>query len=325
MVAQHEVIKQETRKELGRTGILVSPMGLGAWQWGDRFLWKFGQGYDETDVRSAFESTLASGINFVDTAELYGLGRSERLLGKFIRDLDPIHPNSIVIATKFAPMPWRLTKGGLLHALQASINRIEVSPVDLYQIHFPLLVRSIETWMAAMAEAVRKGMTRAVGVSNFSLEQTRQVFDLLQRRGIPLASNQVEYNLLNRNIERQGLLNYCLENGISIIAYSPLAQGVLTGKYSPDHIPPGARGRKYDRQYLEKIQPLLSLMREIGQEHGGKTPAQISLNWLITKGVIPIPGAKNAVQAVQNSGALGWHLSAEEMLALEKAADNGIV
>lgn len=324
MVVHDQVIKQETRKELGRTGILVSPMGLGAWQWGDRFLWKFGQGYDESDVQSAFESTLASGINFVDTAEVYGLGRSERLLGKFIRDLDPIHPNSIVIATKFAPLPWRLTKGSLLRALRGSINRIDVSPVDLYQIHFPLLFRSIETWMTALSEAVRKGMTRAVGVSNFSLDQTHQAFELLQRRGIPLASNQVEYNLLNRSIERQGLMDYCMENGISIIAYSPLAQGILTGKYTPDHIPPGARGRKYDRQFLEKLQPLLSLMREIGQGQGGKTPAQISLNWLITKGAIPIPGAKSATQAIQNSGALGWHLDADEMSALEKAADLGI-
>ena len=323
MLVQEKKVHYEERKELGRTGILVSPMGLGAWQWGDRFLWKFGQGYGEADVQSAFESTLASGINFVDTAEMYGLGRSERLLGKFLHDLDHVHHHPIVIATKFAPMPWRISKGSLFRALKASMNRIEVSPVDLYQIHFPLLVRSIETWMEAMVEAVRKGYTRAVGVSNFSLDQTRQAFEILQRYGIPLASNQVEYSLLNRNIEHKGLLDYCRENGISIIAYSPLAQGMLTGKYTPDRLPPGMRSRKYSREYLEKIQPLMGLVREIGQGHGKKTPAQVSLNWLITKGVIPIPGAKNAAQAIQNSGALGWQLTEDEMIALEKAAEIG--
>jgi aryl-alcohol dehydrogenase-like predicted oxidoreductase len=131
----------------------------------------------------------------------------------------------------------------------------------------------------------------------------------------------VEYSLINRKIERNGLLKLCQEQGITCIAYSPLGRGVLTGKYSSKNPPAGIRGRRYSAKFLDKIEPLIRLLHEIGREHGGKTPGQVALNWIIKKGAVPIPGAKNRQQALENAGALGWKLSDSELIALDQASN----
>ena len=302
---------------LGKTDVQVTPLGIGAWSWGDRFFWGFGGDYDEQDVRQAFDTSLEAGINFFDTAEMYGLGNSERLLGKFAR----ASGQSVVIATKFAPLPWRLWKGRLLAALKGSLRRLSMDQVDLYQLHYPFPLVSIEMLMEGMAQAVERGLTRSVGVSNYNAGQMIKAQSILAEHGIPLASNQVIFSLLDRDIERDGLLDLCRQEQITVIAYSPLGQGVLTGKYTPENPPSGIRGRRYNRSYLEKIQPLIRRMREIGDDHDGKTPAQVALNWTICKGTIPIPGAKNGRQAHENAGALGWQLSQDEVDALDHASD----
>jgi aryl-alcohol dehydrogenase-like predicted oxidoreductase len=140
----------------------------------------------------------------------------------------------------------------------------------------------------------------------------------LARRGVPLASNQVEYSLLDRKPETSGLVSVCRDLSVTIIAYSPIAKGVLTGKYTPDNIPPGMRSRIYNQKYLAKIQPLIGVLKEIGQTHGNKTPSQVALNWLICKGAVPIPGAKNLRQVQENFGALGWRLTDEEVAKLDE-------
>jgi aryl-alcohol dehydrogenase-like predicted oxidoreductase len=290
--------------------------GLGAWQWGDKLIWQYGQTHKDEDCRAAFEVSLEAGVRFVDTAEVYGSGRSERMLGQFIQETD----QPILVATKFFPFPWRLRKKSLLWALKRSLERIGVEAVDLYQIHQPLPPISIETWMEAMVEAVAEGLTRTVGVSNYNQTQTLQAYSTLSRKNIPLAANQVTYSLLNRDIEYDGLLARCKELGVRVIAYSPIEKGLLTGKYSTENPPPGVRGRRYG-DLLPKIGPLLKLMTELGQEHGGKSKAQVALNWCICKGTMPIPGAKNAVQAQENAGALGWKLTEEEVAKLDEASD----
>jgi aryl-alcohol dehydrogenase-like predicted oxidoreductase len=127
----------------------------------------------------------------------------------------------------------------------------------------------------------------------------------------------VEFHLLDRRVEHEGLLKLCRELGVTLIAYSPLAKGLLTGKYTPQTRPPGLRSYLYRRARLGKIQPLIQLLREIGQAHGGKSPAQVALNWVIGKGAVPIPGAKNAKQAQENAAALGWRLAETEIAALD--------
>jgi len=290
--------------------------GLGAWQWGDRFYWGYGQGYSEADLRAAFEASLAAGITLVDTAEVYGQGQSERFLGRFAREAG----QPVVIATKFMPFPWRLSKGALKNALRASLDRLGLPSVDLYQMHWPFPPVPVETWMEAMADEVQSGRIRAVGVSNYNLDQTRRAYTALKQRGLPLASNQVPYSLLDRTIEKNGLLALCRELGVRVIAYSPLAQGLLTDKYSPAHPPPGLRGARYGRQ-VAKIEPLINLLRQLGEQHDGKSPTQVALNWTMCKGTLPIPGAKNMAQARQNAGALGWRLTAEDVARLDAASD----
>jgi aryl-alcohol dehydrogenase-like predicted oxidoreductase len=291
-------------------------LGLGAWQWGDRLIWQYGQTHTEVDCRNAFEVSVEAGIRFVDTAEIYGSGSSERMLGKFLKETE----QPILVATKYFPFPWRFTKNSLLRALKRSLERIGVDTVDLYQIHQPYSLQPIETLMEALAEAVNDGLTRTVGVSNYNQSQMLRAYSALARKDAPLASNQVTYSLLNRAIEKDGLLARCKELGVRLIAYSPIEKGLLSGKYTTQNPPPSVRGRRYG-SLLPKIGPLLKLMTEIGQEHGGKSRTQVALNWCIQKGAMPIPGAKNAEQADENAGALGWKLTEEEVVKLDAMSD----
>jgi aryl-alcohol dehydrogenase-like predicted oxidoreductase len=294
-------------------------MGVGTWQWGDRFVWQYGTGYAEGDLRAAFDAALATGLTFFDTAEVYGLGRSERFLGEFIHA-----PGGasipVRVATKFFPLPWRLTRGSVVRALRGSLKRLRLLAVDLYQIHWPSPSATVETLMEGMADAVEAGLARAVGVSNFNLEQTERAHAALAGRGVRLASNQVHYSLLNRQVEHAGLLARCAALGVVVIAYSPLEMGLLSGKYTPDRRPGGSRSRRYPPDYLARIQPLIARLREMGSGHGERSPAQVALNWTMCKGTIPIPGAKNAQQVQQNAGALGWRLTPDEVAELDEAS-----
>ncbi len=294
----------------------VVEMGLGAWSWGDRVVWQYGRGYTDEDIRQAFQTSIKEGIRFIDTAEVYGSGRSERLAGQFIKETD----QPVLIATKFFPLPWRLTKNSIRAALQRSLERLGVDTVDLYQIHRPTPLLSPEKMMEGMAVCIDKGLTRAVGVSNFGQSAMLRAYSILSREHIPLASNQVKYSLLDRTVEKNGLLARCKELGVRLIAYSPLEMGMLTGKYTPENPPTGTRGTSYG-SLLKKIGPLLKLMTTIGQDHSGKSNSQVALNWAICKGALPIPGAKNAAQAHQNAGALGWKLTDEEVEKLDEASD----
>lgn len=292
-------------------------LGIGTWAWGDRLMWGFGSTYNAQDVRQAFDASIAAGITLFDTAEIYGQGKSEQLLGEFLKTTD----QKLLIATKFLPYPWRLGRRTLTRALRGSLKRLGVAQVDLYQIHQPIPPVTPETWMAALADAVQAGITREVGVSNYDRSWMQRSYDALAREGLALASNQVEYSLINRRVEKNGLLKQCQELGVRLIAYSPLGMGLLTGKYTPDNPPAGMRAGRYNRRFIERIAPLITLIKRIGSGHGGKTPSQVALNWVICKGALPIPGAKNYAQAEQNAGALGWRLTEAEVAALDAASD----
>jgi aryl-alcohol dehydrogenase-like predicted oxidoreductase len=291
-------------------------MGLGAWSWGDRIFWQYGHGYTDDDIAAAFNTSLAAGVNLVDTAEIYGSGRSEHLLGQFIKNTK----QTVIVATKFFPIPYRLTRNSVVRALRGSLERLGLERVDLYQLHWPSPVVPIETYVEGLAMAVQAGLTGHVGVSNYNIDQMERASKVLAKYKIPLASNQVEYHLLDRSAERSGLLDRCKETGVRLIAYSPLAKGLLTGKYTAETPPPGARGRRHTA-ILKDLPSLITLMTEIGKSHGGKTPGQVALNWVICKGALPIPGAKTAAQAGQNVGAIGWRLTPEEIKALDDVSD----
>jgi aryl-alcohol dehydrogenase-like predicted oxidoreductase len=319
-------------------------MGTGTWQWGDRRLWGYGGDYGEPEVRAAFQASLDGGVELFDTAETYGHGRSEQLLGEFLRGARRpasgaclgIHRDAQeaagaagsrfaapLLATKFMPRPWRLWRGALAFALKRSLRRLRVPRVDLYQLHFPDPPLPIERWMEALADVVERGLARAVGICNCDLDQTRRAHATLAARGVPLASLQRHYSLLARAPESSGLIRYCLDHHIRYIAWSPLEKGLLSGKYGPDQPPPGERHQRYySRAYLAQARPLIELVAAIGARRG-KSAAQVALNWTMCKGALPIPGAKSAAQLRENAGARGWRLSPDEVARLDEASAHG--
>lgn len=305
---------------LGQNGIPVTALGIGTWAWGDTLFWNYGKTYGMTQVEEAFNAAIAAGITFFDTAEVYGLGTSETLLGQFMQKHQG---TSVDIATKYGPAPWRLFGNSVTDAVTESLKRLQVPSVTLYQVHWPFtFLMSQETLLNALADEVQQGRIKAIGVSNYSADQMRESHEILKKRGIPLAVNQVQYSLLHRKIESNGIFKTARELGITLLAYSPLAQGLLTGKYTAKHKikPDGARkiDSRFSDRGLEKIAPVTNLLQEFSDRYD-KTPSQVALNWLISQdGVIPIPGAKNAGQVIDNAGALGWSLNPEDMTKLSE-------
>lgn len=300
-------VQGEEKIALGKTDVQVSPIGVGTNSWG-------GKGEADPGKRATFEALLEAGITLFDTAEIYTGGASERTIGGCITAAGRMP----VVLTKFFPLPWRLGRGALVSALQRSLERLKLPRVDVYLLHFPLPPVPLVTWANALADAVESGLTRSVGISNCSADQTRQVHAVLAARGVPLACNEVEFSLLHRAPEKNGLLQTCKELGVTLIAYRPLAQGSLSGKYSPEHPPGGVRSLLVSKRKLAAIQPLILVMRGIAEKHG-KTLPQVAVNWTLCKGSLPIPGAKNPRQALENAGALGWRLSPHEVAELEAA------
>ncbi|MFZ0250860.1 MAG: aldo/keto reductase [Acidimicrobiales bacterium] len=309
------------RIELAGTEISIPPLGVGTWAWGDKGTWGMG-GYDpsltESTIRDAWEASIAAGVVLFDTAEIYGGGESERIIGRLLA-ADPGVRNRVVIASKFMPSPWKVNvRAALVSAARKSRQRLGVDVIDLYQIHGPVSLRSHDALAEALATAHAEGIVGAVGVSNYSAKETRAMDAALRRRGLRLASNQIEFSLLRAMPLRVGLISACRELGVVPLAYSPIGQGRLTGKYSAANPPP--KGRSFSDHPMAEVDAIVSLLRRIGEAHGDRTPSQVALAWLIAQGAVPIPGAKNGEQARQNAGALGWHLTAEELDQLTGAS-----
>lgn len=303
--------------------VTLPEMGLGTWAWGDTLTWgmnTYDTSYNVETIREAYAASVGSGITFLDTAEMYGRGESERIIGRLLRE-DAVHRDRIVVATKFFPAPWRLAlPSTLMAALRASLDRLQLPWVHLYQIHGPISLRSHEAMAGALAEAYKQGLVKAVGVSNYSEREMRAIHGALAALGVPLATNQIEFSLLRRMPETTGLLRACRELGVVVLAYSPLAQGRLTGKYSAANPPRGHRS--FGAYPWEEIDPIVAELGRVGARCG-KSPAQVALNWIICKGAVPIPGAKNARQAEHNAGATGWRLSEDDVRALDAVGKAG--
>jgi aryl-alcohol dehydrogenase-like predicted oxidoreductase len=291
------------------------PLGVGTWSWGDVDGWGYGRTYDEGDLRRAFDVLVGSGIRFFDSGERYGMGMSESLLGKFLSSAG----SSILLATKFSPRKWQIRRRDLIAALRRSLVRLRVRSVDLYQLHWPSKLVSVGRRAEALADALDLGLAKAAGVSNCNCGQMLAAYESLRRRGYSLASNQVEFSLLHRTPETLGLLKECSSKGVTLIAYSPLAMGMLTGKYTTSAHPPGFRDAKY-APHLSKIANLVRVLREIGESNGGKTSAQVAVNWVISKGAFPIVGVKTMDQAEEIRGSFGWNLSSDDIQRLDDAS-----
>ena len=311
----------DQQRALGASGLEVSALGVGTNRWGVK------SGKDDASVFQAFQAALDAGLTFFDTAEIYTGGGSERLLGECIgRDKRPV-----VIASKFAPLPNRFSPHTLMDALDASLNRLNVETLDLYHVHWPYALMRLDALMDMMALAVRIGKIRAVGVSNFSARQMRQAAARLARYNIPLASNEVHYSLLYRRPEVDGVLEACRELNVALIAYRPLASGLLKAQQGASSAPetserarPGflsAFRKNGQARRQEQMAVLQVALEEIARKHE-KTVSQVALNWLLQRDehIIPIPGSTDAEHVVENVGALNWQLSEDEFILLEKVS-----
>lgn len=315
---------QKQYRNLGKTTLELSPIGLGTWQFSKRknLAGKFWPELSDQESIDIVRASYDNGINWFDTAELYGSGESERTLARSLKDLGA-KDTDVVIATKWSPL-FR-TAGSILKTIEDRREALGGYTVSLHQVHFPVSFSSVKRQMEAMSRLADEKKIKYIGVSNFSARQMRKAHQELNRSGHVLASNQVRYNLLNRKIEFDETMDAAKELGIAIIAYSPLAQGVLTGKYheNPHNIKSKKGFRKmmssFKQKSLEKSRPLIDTLKRIAEEKEA-TPAQVALNWLISfhgKHVFAIPGASNTGQAKNNAGAMKIKLSQDEMDELD--------
>jgi aryl-alcohol dehydrogenase-like predicted oxidoreductase len=278
-------------------------------------------GYDASltmeSIRDAWAASIEAGVVLFDTAEVYGKGESERIIGRLLAD-DPGVRDRVVIASKFMPAPQKLNvKAALRSSAEASLQRLGIDTIDLYQIHGPISLRSASAMADALAAVHADGLIRAIGVSNYSVKETRRIDAALRERGLRLATNQIELSLLRTFPEAIGLLDTCRELGVLPLAYSPIGQGRLTGKYTAANPPPASRS--FSAHPMEVVDGIVAVLRRIGEAHG-RTPSQVALAWCVAKGSVPIPGAKNRQQAEENAGGLGFALTPAEVAELDGVA-----
>lgn len=305
----------DQQRLLGATGLEVSALGMGTNRWSIK---------EDTHHLHVFQAALDHGVTFFDTAEVYMGGESERMLGECMG----LDRRPVVVATKFAPLPTRVSRHTVIDALDASLSRLNMETIDLYYVHWPRPMMNINTLMDMMALAVRIGKIRAVGVSNFSARQMRQAAGRLARYGIPLAANEVHYNLLHREPETNGVLDACRELNVALVAYKPFERGLLkiqesadeAGQVASEWARPGFLSAFNRREHLrrEQVAVLQATLKEIAQGRQ-KTMSQVALNWLLQRDehIIPIPGSTSVVHVIENAGALSWRLSEDEFAALD--------
>jgi aryl-alcohol dehydrogenase-like predicted oxidoreductase len=307
-------------RQLGKSSLMVSPIGLGCWQFSGGSMAAYWNSPPQEEIDEIVRVALEGGINWFDTAEMYGFGRSEHALSVALQAAGRKN-GDVIIATKWNPILRRASN--IARTFPARERHLAPFQIDLFQVHLPYSVSSVEAQMNALADLLDAGKIKTVGVSNFSEKRMRRAQKALRARGYSLASNQVRYNLLDRSIEKNGIMTAAKELNISLIAYSPLAQGLLGGKYhqSPDAVRklPVMRRRSI-RGRVEKSRELVGALIEIAQAHD-VSASQVALNWLVNfhgDTVVAIPGATRSEQAKQNCGAMNITLSDAQMSRIDE-------
>ena len=309
-------------RPLGKTGMQVTPVGLGVMELagGGGLIGRAFPVIPPSDKNAIIQAALDSGINWFDTAELYGAGVSEHSLAEGLKAAGR-RPGEVIIATKWWPL--LRTAKNISRSIQDRLRFLEGYPIDLYYVHQPYSFSSPEAEMNAMADLVEAGKIRSVGVSNFRPARLRRAHAALQKRGLPLATNQVRYSLLDRRIEADGTLEAARELGITITAYTPLASGLLTGKYhrNPELVKKKSfYWRRRIQNQFEASRPLVAALEALALKYQ-VTAAQVALNWLIWFNgdlVVTIPGATIAQQALDNAGAMQFKLADDELARLDE-------
>lgn len=322
-------------RQLGHSDIKVTPIAFGAWAIGG---WMWG-GADENDAIKAVRTALDLGMTTIDTAAVYGYGKSEKLIGKALEDTPR---DSYQILTKYG-LNWE-TDDGEFHftsedeegnpvdiykwaakervkkECEDSLRRLKTDYIDLYQIHWPDGTTPISETMEAVSELIREGKVRAAGVCNYNTEQVEEAL-----KTIPLASNQVPYSMVRRKIEK-GVVPQAVENGMHILPYSPLQRGLLTGKINPGYEFTGYDTRKGSKYFtdenIRRANNLLDKIRPIAEQRNA-TLAQLVINWTANQPGVGcvLVGARNPKQVKDNAGSMDFTLSEEELNQITAAAD----
>ena len=293
-------------------GLRLSVIGLGTWQFGSRE-WGYGATYASDTAPAIVRRAIELGVTLIDTAEVYGFGRSERIVGEAIRG----RREGLIIASKLVPaLPIPSVVGW---QVRGSLRRLGIDALDLYQVHFPNPFVSPRSTMAPMRTLLEEGLVRHIGVSNYSLERWRAAERGLGR---PVLTNQVRFSLA-APLPHWELVPYARDEGRVVIAYSPLGQGLLSGSHPLNGPAPAdvrGRNRLFRPRSLRSAEPLLAALRDTAAAHAA-TPAQVALAWLIGHGnVVAIPGARTVAQLEDNVAAAELELSGAEMERLTAAA-----
>jgi aryl-alcohol dehydrogenase-like predicted oxidoreductase len=294
MSEQTSDLQSATERPLGSSGISVPALGVGTNRWNN-------DASKQARLRDTLAAAIDAGVGFFDTAEVYGFGRSETAIGQAART----DGRPVLVASKFAPLPYRVTPAQFVSALEKTLQRLGRDSLDLYYLHFPYSVLGVETWMRQMAKSVKAGKIRAVGVSNCNVAQMRKAADALARYDIPLAANQVQYSLVHRNPETNGVLDACRQMDVALVAYRPISGGAVGSD--------SARGSNRSA--------LAGTLRQVAAAHNS-TATQVALAWLLKRDrhVIPIPGATRPEHVRENAGARSLKLSEEEFAAVDRAS-----
>ena len=296
----------------------MSKIALGTWAWGAGAFggdMVFGSKTDVNNLKPVFDAAMAAGLNLWDTATVYGMGESEKILGAFVAGLQR---EAVEISTKFTPQLAEVYDNSVEKMALASIERMACNYIDIYWIHNPM---DVERWTPGLIPLLQSGKVKRVGVSNHNIAEIRRANEILGEAGFKVSAVQNHFSLLYRSSEKGGVLDYCKENGIEFWAYMVLEQGALSGKYNKENPLPAEsdRGKKYN-PVLPQLEALTNEMTALGKKYGVSC-SQIGIAWAITKGVLPIIGATKERHVIEAADAAKIVLTSEEITRLETLAD----
>ena len=297
---------------------IMAKIALGTWAWGAGAFGGdavFGSKTDVENLKPVFDAAMKNGLNLWDTATVYGMGESEKILGSFVAGEKR---EDVEVSTKFTPQLAEVYENSVEKMALASMERMGIEYIDMYWIHNPM---DVERWTPGLIPLLQSGKVKRVGVSNHNIKEIQRANEILGEAGFKVSAVQNHFSLLYRSSEKGGVLDYCKENGIEFWAYMVLEQGALSGKYNKENPLPAEsdRGKKYN-PVLSQLEALTNEMTAIGQKYGASC-SQIGIAWAIAKGTLPIIGATKERHVIEAAEAAKIQLTAEEIAKLEALAD----
>jgi aryl-alcohol dehydrogenase-like predicted oxidoreductase len=296
----------------------MSKIALGTWAWGAGAFGGdsvFGSNTNVENLKPVFDAAMQAGLNLWDTATVYGMGESEKILASLAKDYKR---EEVEISTKFTPQLAEVYENSVEKMALASMERMGLDYIDIYWIHNPM---DVERWTPGLIPLLKSGKVKRVGVSNHNIAEIKRANEILGEAGFKVSAVQNHFSLLYRSSEKGGVLDYCKENGIEFWAYMVLEQGALSGKYEKENPLPAEsdRGKKYN-PVLDQLEALTNEMKKIGEKYGISC-SQVGVAWALTKGTMPIIGATKELHVIEAAEAAKITLTKEEVARLEQLAD----